>query len=163
MRSWALRGSCRNFWAQRSWVEDALARSVVDGARSAYASQERRHLVWRRVWGVRLREEMLAIACRVADRAPDRAVLVWMWWDLQRRPVRAIPVAFEVPTRLALTELPRHLGPPAGEVGPGGVGSDLLPVSTGGESGVHLDYEHHADRDEYEMLVWGAHARPVPS
>jgi hypothetical protein len=53
------------------------------------------------------------------------------------------------------------LGPPPGEVGPGGVGSDPLLVSADRQSGVHLDYQHYGDRDEYEMLAWGAFARPV--
>jgi hypothetical protein len=75
--------------------------------------------------------------------------------------LEAIPVAFEVPTASVLTQLPSHLGPPPGEVGPGGVGSDVLLVSQDGESGFYLDYQHHGDRDEYEMLVWGAYAHTV--
>ena len=142
-------------------VDQALPKSAVDAARAALSTQNRYHLVWRRVWGVRLRDEMLEIARRVAEGPPDRAILVWVWWDRQRKPLEAIPVAFEVSTASVLTQLPPHLGPPPGDVGPGGVGSDLLLVSPDGDSGVHLDYQHHGDRDEYEMLVWGAYARSV--
>ena len=115
--------------------------------------------MWRRVWGVHLRDEMLETARRLGRAAPDTAHLVWVWWDLDRG--RLAPVAFQVKPSTALSELPHHLGPPPGEVGPGGAGSDLLLVCADGNSGVHLDYQHHADRDEYEMLVWGAFARPI--
>ncbi|WP_027006571.1 hypothetical protein [Conexibacter woesei] len=142
-------------------ADQALPRSAVDAARAAYLEQERFHLVWRRVWGVRLRDEMLETTRRLGSATPDRAQLVWMWWDREHKPVARTAVAFEVETATVLSQLPRHLGPPPGDVGPGGVGSDLLLVSADGSSGVHLDYEHHADRDEYEMLVWGAFARPV--
>lgn len=144
-------------------MDQALRQSAVDAARAALLRENQFHLVWRRVWGVHLREEMLEITRRLAEGAPERAILVWVWWDLQQKPVGAFPVAFEVRTASVLTQLPSHLGPPPGEVGPGGVGSDLLLVSSDGESGVHLDYQHHGDRDEYEMLVWGTYARPVLS
>ena len=86
---------------------------------------------------------------------------MWVMWDSERKPRRAVPVAFAGSAREVLIQLPRHLGPPDDEGGPGGVGSDLLLVNSDCTSGVHLDYQHHADRDEYEMLVWGAFARPV--
>jgi hypothetical protein len=142
-------------------IEDALSRSAVEAARASYLEQEQFHLVWRRVWGVHLRAEMHEVARRVGDARPGPATLIWVCWNLETKPVRAIPVAFKVEAQVALMQLPRHLGPPAGEVGPGGAGSDVLLVSDDGRSGVHLDYQHHGDRDEYEMLVWGEFAQPV--
>jgi hypothetical protein len=142
-------------------AEQALPRETVQTARQAYLKQLQYHLVWRRVWGVHLRDEMLEIAQRLAAVIRDRVILVWVIWDVQARPIAGTAVAFDVPAVDALTGLPQHVGPPPGEVGPGGVGSDLLLVNTDGTSGVNLDYQHHADRDEYEMLVWGAYARPL--
>jgi len=141
--------------------EDALPSTAVEAARAAHREQEQYHLIWRRVWGVRLKAEVVEVAKRLADDAPEPATLVWVWWDRQKKPLRTVPVAFAVSAREALSRLPQYLGPPADEVGPGGVGSDLLLVSSDCTSGVHLDYQHYADRDEYEMLVWGAFARPV--
>ena len=141
--------------------DQALPRSAVDAARETYSKEGRFHLVWRRVWGVHLRDEMLETARRLGSCGPETAHLVWVTWDREHRAAKSTPVAFQVTTTTALTQLPPHLGPRPGEVGPGGVGSDLLLVSAEGSSGVHLDYQHHADRDEYEMFVWGAFARPV--
>jgi hypothetical protein len=141
--------------------EDALPSAAVEKARAAHREQERYHLIWRRVWGVRLKAEVLDVARRLADHADESATLVWVWWDREKKPLRAVPVAFTVSAREVLTRLPPFIGPRADEVGPGGVGSDLLLVSADCASGVHLDYQHYGDRDEYEMLVWGAFARPV--
>ena len=142
-------------------AQDALPQAAVESARSAYLQQERYHLIWRRVWGVRLRDEMLEICRRLASDLPDRVTLVWVDWDEKRKPVQGAAVAFEVAAQIVLLELPQHLGPPPDNVGPGGAGSDILLTCADGQSGVHLDYQHHADRDEYEMLVWGAFARPL--
>jgi len=141
--------------------ENALPSTAVETARAAHRAQERFHLIWRRVWGVRLKAEVLEVMRRLADHAPERATLVWVWRDREKKPTRAVPVAFAVSAREALFRLPAHIGPADDEVGPGGVGSDLLLVSADCTSGVHLDYQHYADRDEYEMLVWGAFARPL--
>jgi hypothetical protein len=72
-------------------VDQALPSRVVEVARAAYLSHERSHLVWRRVWGVHLREEMRELARRVGELAPGSARLVWMSISghCRRRPSRS--------------------------------------------------------------------------
>jgi hypothetical protein len=142
---------------------DAVTKEAVSAAHQQVAEQDRYHLIWHRVWGVRLRDEVLATSVRLADLLHDeRAVLVWRSWPADRKwPVSSVHVGFLVSVAEALRQLPAHIGPDEGEVGPGGIGSDLLLVSEDGESGIRLEYNHNARSDEYELRSWGRYARVV--
>ncbi len=133
--------------------DDALTKEAVQSALDAVKEQGRFHLVWHRVWGVRLRSEVIETTSRLAGMLHgEQAALVWG---------HPPPVGFLVPVVVALRSLPAHIGPEPGEVGPGGVGSDLLLVADEGQSGLWLEYNHHANADEYELRSWGRYAREV--
>lgn len=133
--------------------DDALTKEAVAAAQAAMLAQQRYHRVWHRVWGVRLRDEMIETTGRLATiLAGERAALVWG---------HSPPVGFVVPVATTLRMIPARLGPREGEIGPGGIGSDLLLVTDDGESGLLLEYNHLSDADEYEMRTWGRYAVPV--
>lgn len=133
--------------------DDALTKEAVQAALDAVKQQDEFHLIWHRVWGVRLRVEVIETTRRLADLLDgERATLVWG---------HSPPVGFIVAVATALRSLPQHIGPEPGEVGPGGVGSDLLLVTDEGQSGLRLEYNHYAHADEYELRSWGRYARSV--
>lgn len=58
--------------------DEAVAQEAVEVVQGALVAQQRYHLVWHRVWGVRLRGEMLETCARLAAALDgERAVLVW--------------------------------------------------------------------------------------
>ncbi len=133
--------------------DEAVTKEAVQAALEAVSAQDKFHLVWHRVWGVRLRSEVIETTARLADLLEGkRAMLVWG---------HSPPVGFLIPVAAALRSLPEHIGPPSGEVGPGGTVSDLVLVAEDGESGLRLEYNHHGNADEYELLSWGSYARSV--
>lgn len=133
--------------------EDAVTKEAVHAALDAVKQQDNFHLVSHRVWGVRLRSEVMETTRRLADRLDgERATLVWG---------HSPPVGFVVAVATALRGLPAHIGPEPEEIGPGGVGSDLLLVADEGQSGLRLGYNHHANADEYELRSWGRFALTV--
>ena len=135
--------------------EEAVTSVTVQAALDAVEEQKRFHLVWHRVWGVRLRSEVLETTARLADALSG-----------ERRAGRARLGALAA-GRLSRTApgsasiAPEHIGPEPGEVGHGGVGSDLVLVDEKGESGLRLEYNHYAHADEYELRSWGRYARSV--
>ena len=135
--------------------DDAVAKEAVSAALDAVKQQDSFHLVWHRVWGVRLRSEVLETTARLASLLEgEQAVLVWG---------HSPPVGFLVSVAAVLRSLPQHIGPEPGDVGPGGIGSDIVLVAEEGQSGLLLEYNHHAHADEYELRSWGRYARSVGS
>jgi hypothetical protein len=134
-------------------VDDAVTSDAVQVALGAVKAQDEFHLVWHRVWGVRLRGEVIEVTGRLAGVLEgERAVLLWG---------HSPPVGFLVPVAAALRSLPAHLGPGPNESGPGGVDSDLVLVAETGDSGLRLEYNHYATADEYELRSWGRYARAL--
>jgi hypothetical protein len=133
--------------------DDVVPKEAVQSALAAAKAQDAFHLVWHRVWGARLRSEVIETTGRLAGLLDgERAVLVWG---------TSPPVGALVSVSAALLSLPAHIGPDHDAVGPGGVGSDLLLVADGGQSGLRLEYNHHSHADEYELRAWGRYARSV--
>lgn len=129
---------------------DALTKEAAQATLDAVKEQEKYHRIWHRVWGVRLWAEVIKTANELADLLQgDRAALVWR---------HSPPVGFLVDVALALRTLPEHIGPKPGDVGPEGVGSDLLLVADEGQSGLRLEYNHYGQADEYELRSWGRYA-----
>jgi hypothetical protein len=127
---------------------EALSKEATRTALDAVEARAKYHLVWHRVWGAKLRDEMLETTGRLAAKlGGEAAILVWR---------HSPPVGFIVPVVAALLHLPAHLGPP-----PGGISSDVLLVADDGESGLRLEYNHYANADEYELQAWGRFAVPV--
>jgi hypothetical protein len=125
--------------------DEHLALGARQAALDAFAEQRRFHLVWHRVWGVRLRAEMVSTMRRLADLIGDDPVtLIW---------ASTAPAAFAVSPRAALHALVPHVGPESGDAD-----CDLLLVAGDGLSGLALTYRHMADADEYELRSWGQFA-----
>jgi hypothetical protein len=130
--------------------DDALTKEAVQSALDAVGDLERYHLIWHRVWGVMLRSEVIETTNQLASRLDgERAALVWG---------HSPAVGFLVDVPAALSALPAYVGPEPGEVGLGGIGSDLLLVADEGKSGLRLEYNHYAHADEYELRSWGRYA-----
>jgi hypothetical protein len=135
--------------------DDAVSKEAVAAALSSALEQDKFHLVWHRVWGVRLRSELIETTDRLAGLLDgERGTFVW-----GVRP----SVGFVVSVAAALRSLPEHIGPAPGDVGPRGVASDLLLVGDDGRSGLRLEYIHRSNADEYELRSWGRYAIPVAS
>jgi hypothetical protein len=133
--------------------DDAVTKEAVKAALDAVKEHERFHLVWHRVWGVRLRAEVMETTARLADLLDgERALLLWG---------NSPAVGLRVPVAAVLRSLPEHIGPEPGADGPGGIGSDLVLVAEEGDSGLRLEYNHHGHADEYELRSWGHYARSV--
>lgn len=123
--------------------EAGLAIEACRAALDAVAAQEPFHLVWHRIWGVRLRAEMIVTVGKLADVLGDDPVtLVWN--------SRRSAAAFAVSPREALKVLGPQLGP-----GPDDATSDLVLFDSDGEGGLVLNYEHHLSSDDYELRTWG--------
>jgi hypothetical protein len=132
---------------------DAVTKDAVQSALDAVKEWDKFHLVWHRVWGVRLRAEVSEMTSRLADILEgERAALVWG---------HSPPVGFLVSVAAALRSLPGHIGPEPGEVGAGGIPPDLLLVADHGQSGLRLEYNHYPNADEYELRSWGRYAREI--
>jgi hypothetical protein len=130
--------------------DDALTKEAVQSALDAVGDLERYHFIWHRVWGVMLRSEVIETTNQLASRLEgERAALVW---------AHSPAVGFLVDVPQVLRALSAHIGPEPGEVGPGGIGSDLLLVADEGESGLRLEYNHYGHADEYELRSWGRYA-----
>jgi hypothetical protein len=143
---------------------DGVSRDEAQAALDTFLAQNRFHLVWHRAWGARLRDEVLETCGRIAARLGEEVgVVVWSHqhgdgWQRGRE-----HVGFRLQLSVALQGLAPHVGPPRGDIGTAGKSSDLLLVSSDLESGLHLDYNHYANADEYEMRVWGQYAFAVAS
>jgi hypothetical protein len=132
---------------------EAMSKEATRAALDAAEGEAKHHLVWHRVWGVRLRDEMLETTGRLAAKlGGEGAVLVWR---------HSPPVGFVVPVAAALLHLPAYLGPPPEVMGSEIISSDVLLVAGDGESGLRLEYDHYAHADEYELRVWGRFAVSV--
>jgi hypothetical protein len=130
--------------------DDALTKEAVQSALDAVGELERYHLIWHRLWGVMLRSEVIETTNQLASRLEgERAALVWG---------HSPAVGFLVDVPPVIRALSAHIGPEPGEVGPGGIGSDLLLVADEGESGLRLEYNHYGHADEYELRSWGRYA-----
>jgi hypothetical protein len=132
---------------------DAVPKERVEAAWQAVEEDEVYHRVWHRVWGVRLRAEVLEVAARIGTAfAGERAVVVWG---------SVTPVGFTLSAETALRRLPAHVGPDADGVWGPGPASDLLMVSEDGASGLYLTYAHYGFEDAYELRPWGDYAISV--
>ncbi|MEH3053626.1 MAG: hypothetical protein PGN13_06380 [Patulibacter minatonensis] len=131
-------------------ADDAVTKEAVDAARRSVGVASRGHLVWHRIWGVRLYGEMLEAAGRLGDLLGDERAL--LLWPQPEHPT----VGLLVPLGPALNELPAWLHDD--ERFPG---ADLVLLSELGESGLVLEFNAHAHAEEYELHSWGRYARPV--
>ena len=128
-------------------ADQAISREGVCAAIRAITQQSRAHQSWHRVWGVRLRDEMLDLIDRLAEALIDeRAVLLWQ---------SSVPVGFELPVPVALRL--------ADQVGVDGPGQDLVLVGDAGDSGLVLAYERLPDAEQFELASWGRFAMPITS
>jgi hypothetical protein len=130
--------------------DDALTREAVQSALDAVEEQARYHFIWHRIWGGRLRSEVIATTTQLASRLEgERAVLVWGY---------PTAVAFLVDVPLVLKTLPGQIGPEPDDLLSGGIGSDILVVADDGDSGLQLGYKQYPHADEYWLHPWGRYA-----